>query len=206
MTTEWFERTNPGSTTDGWRRAIGRVQSDWASVEQLYDFYADITLDLIFGLPASVPSFARVYTFFVSTRVVVDSRIVGTPAPTVYEGLSDKRKFGEACLEETDTRGSIQYLNFPRQYLGSTAIFTPGVTRGGFPDTLPLVPLLAEWIQYPISGNSAMSGEWEYPTFGSVRMRPYDNVECRATVYWRAGSSISPQVTGAGSIISVFSV
>lgn len=206
MAVEWFELTSPGTPANGWRRAIGRVQNDWSSVETLYDFYADITIDLILGLPASTPPGIRVYTFFVSTRVVVDCRIAGEPAPTPYEGLSDKRKFGEACIEETDVRGSIQYLNFPRQYLGSTALFTPGVSRGGFPDSLPLVPALAEWIQYPVSGNSAMSGEWEYPVFGKVRMRPYDNVECRATVYWRAGSSLSPQISGSGSIFSVFSV
>lgn len=207
MAVEWFEVTSTTQPQRGWIRAIGRVQSEWEPGEHFFDSWVPIGVDLSLGISFLEDPNTRTSTFLIIARVIVDSRSVPGKSAIRYEGLSEKFKYGEACIEENGVRGSITYLNFSRQYLCVTQFFCPNVTRAAYTDTLPIVPLQAEWITF---GNTHFSNQTlsnsEYSVLSGVRMRGYDDVETRATVYYRAFRVAAYKITGAPLPVSVFSV
>lgn len=210
MSVTWYERYTPSIPAQGWRSAIGIVQSDWSIGEHSYDAYVPITLDLLFGLPVPPRQDSRNTTFFVELKFIIDSRVVIDGSAIKYEGLSGKYKYGEACIQEGDVVGAFTYLNFSRQLLGTSAIFTPNVTRAFFPETPSIIPLEAETII--LNSDTNLYGQIvgitsrPYTIFSQVRIRAYDSIETRATVYYRAYVVNAPKQIASTSIIAVFAL
>lgn len=185
MAVSFFEQLDPYTPTSlGWRKFIGQVQSDWSGEEFEYDFYDPCTIDGILAQPNLASGYANTYIWY--TRVIVSSRTEFTPAPQAYNGLANKYRLGEAALFDTDVYGDVTYLNFFRQYIGETIFYTPYVTRAGFSAAPALVPVRADQVLYPgdFSGSVGLSDG--RPIFGAIKVRPYDGVECRVDVYYRA--------------------
>jgi len=202
----WFEVNPYPVPGGGWRRAIGRVQSDWNPNEHFFDAWPPIAADLILGLPFILEPYIRLSTFFVTATVVIQSRSILAGSAIRYDGLSEKFKYGEACLEEDGVRCGVAYLNFARQYLCSTRFFAPNVVRAGFPDDIPPVPTEAENIIYGTQSNSSdAAGIEDYGIFAGIRMRGYDYVETRTIVYYRAGQTLAYKRPAAPIPIVVFS-
>lgn len=208
MTVEWYQSVDPTNPLRGWRRAVGRVQSDWNIGEHFFDAWVAVGVDLVIGVPLVLETNVRQSTFFVTVRHVVDSRPLQGKSAVRYEGLSEKFKYGEACIEEDGVRAGVAYLNFSRQYLCSSQFYSPNVTRARFTDTLPLVSVQAEWITFNDTGSSAaaISTSTDYAILSGVRMRGYDEIETRVTSYYLAGLVNSFKPIGAPLPISVFAL
>lgn len=172
---------DPGVT--GWRNIIGHTVSDWQSGEFTYDFYSDITVDTLVGVPTA-PGAAT--TYLVAARVIVDCRTEFDPAPVAYDGLSNKYKFGEAALFDTDVYAQPTYLNFYRQFIGRCVFYTPNVTRGDYGASLPIFPLQSDQIVYPGTFSGSVGVDPGLPIFSNCRVRVYDGVEARVHAYYRA--------------------
>jgi len=200
VSVSYFEQLDPFTPASlGWRKFIGQVQSDWSADEFEYDFYDACTIDGILANPELATGYSNTYIFY--TRVVVSSRTEFTPAPQAYNGLDGKYRLGEAALFDSDIYCQPTFINFFRQYIGETKFYTPYVTRAGFSVTPSLIPLRADQLLFPgdFSGSVGLDGS-SYPIFSNIKVKPYDGVECRVDVYYRAtlvSALIPPQLTPA---------